>query len=79
MNSKVKTYSPAEERINISSHAFGLLLSIAGLAFLVSHATACGDVWDFVSFSIFGSSLILVFAGSSIYDSARDGDLCARV
>jgi hemolysin III len=79
MNSKVKTYSPAEERINISSHAFGLLLSIAALALLVSHATASGDVWHIVSFSIFGSSLIILFAASTIYHSARDADLRARL
>ena len=79
MNSKVKTYSPAEERINISSHAFGLLLSIAALALLVTHATASGDVWHIVSFSIFGSSLIILFAASTIYHSARDPDLRARL
>ena len=79
MNSKVKTYSPVEERINISSHAFGLLLSIAALALLVSHATASGDVWHIVSFSIFGSSLIILFAASTIYHSARDPGLRARL
>ena len=79
MNSKVKTYSPAEERINISSHAFGLLLSIAALALLVTHATASGDVWHIVSFSIFGSSLIILFAASTIYHSARDPGLRARL
>lgn len=79
MNNKVKTYSPAEERVNISSHAFGLLLSIAALALLVTHATASGDVWHIVSFSIFGSSLIILFAASTIYHSARDPGLRARL
>ncbi|MBT8118818.1 MAG: hemolysin III family protein [Gammaproteobacteria bacterium] len=79
MNNKVKTYSPAEERVNISSHALGLLLSIAALALLVTHATASGDVWHIVSFSIFGSSLIILFAASTIYHSARDPDLRARL
>lgn len=79
MNNKVKTYSPAEERVNISSHAFGLLLSIAALALLVTHATASGDVWHIVSFSIFGSSLIILFAASTIYHSVRDPGLRARL
>ena len=76
---KVKSYSPAEERVNISSHAIGLLLSIAALALLVIHASANGDVWHIVSFSIFGASLIILFAASTIYHSTRDPDSRARL
>ena len=35
---RLKHYPPAEERINIASHAVGLLLSIVGLLALVSRA-----------------------------------------
>jgi len=76
---KVKSYSPAEERVNISSHAIGLLLSIVALALLVIHASANGDVWHIVSFSIFGASLIILFAASTIYHSTRDPDSRARL
>ena len=54
----IKYYSPIEEKINIISHAIGLILSIVALVLLVTHATQHGDVWHIVSFSIFGASLI---------------------
>jgi len=79
MNDKVKSYSPMEERINISSHVFGLLLSVAALILLVVHASVSGDVWHIVSFSIFGSSLIILFAASTIYHSAKDAATRARL
>jgi len=76
---KVKSYSPAEERVNISSHAIGLLLSVAALALLMIHASANGDIRHIVSFSIFGASLIILFAASTIYHSTRDPDSRARL
>ena len=76
---QVKSYSPAEERVNISSHAIGLLLSVVALALLVIHASSNGDVWHIVSFSVFGASLIILFAASTIYHSSRDPDSRARL
>lgn len=76
---QVKTYSPAEERVNISSHAIGLLLSVVALALLVMHASSNGDVWHIVSFSVFGASLIILFAASTIYHSSRDPASRARL
>jgi hemolysin III len=68
----VKHYSPAEERINISSHALGLVLSVVALALLVIHASLHGNVLHIVSFSIFGASLIVLYAASVTYHSAID-------
>ena len=50
------------------SHLFGMFLSIAGLVFLILAAVK-GDngAYDIVSFTIFGSSLILLYAASSLY------------
>jgi len=76
---QVKSYSPAEERVNISSHAIGLLLSVVALALLVMHASSNGDVWHIVSFSVFGASLIILFAASTIYHSSRDPASRARL
>lgn len=75
----VKHYSPFEERLNISSHAFGFLLSIVALALLSTHASLNGDVWHIVSFSIFGASLIILFAASTIYHSVKNPALRARM
>jgi hemolysin III len=39
---------------------------------LVLHASKYGDAWHIVSFGIFGASLIILFAASTIYHSAKD-------
>lgn len=75
----VKYYSPLEERLNISSHAIGLLLSTAALVLLSTHASLNGDVWHIVSFSIFGASLVILFAASTVYHSIKSPGLRARM
>lgn len=66
-----KFYSPAEERINIASHAAGLLLSVIGLFLLVERAISRGSILHIVSFAIFGLSLIVLYAASTTYHSAK--------
>ncbi len=73
------SYSPAEEKTNIVSHAIGLVLSITALALLVVRATLYGNTWHVVSFSIFGSSLIVLFAASTIYHSTSTPALRTRL
>jgi len=75
----IKYYSPIEEKINIISHAIGFILSIVALALLVTHATRYGDVWHIVSFSIFGASLIILYAASTFYHSAKKSELRNRL
>ena len=72
-------YSPIEEKININSHAIGFILSIVALVLLVAHASMHGDVWHIVSFSIFGTSLILLYAASTFYHSAKKPELRKRL
>jgi len=71
LKNNVKYYSPFEEAVNIYSHLIGLGLSIAGLVFLIIRASTYGDVWHVVSFTIFGSSLIVLYSASSIYHYAK--------
>jgi hemolysin III len=75
----IKIYSPLEESINIISHAIGLMLSIVALVLLVRHANLYGNVWHVVSFTIFGLSLISLYAASTFYHSARKPDLRRRL
>ncbi|MCG6936779.1 MAG: hemolysin III family protein [Gammaproteobacteria bacterium] len=75
----ISHYPPIEERINIASHAIGLLLSVAALVVLVIHASLHGNAWHIVSFSIFGSSLIILYAASTIYHSAKEPRLRSRL
>lgn len=74
-----KHYSPLEERINITSHAFGFLLSLVALALLTTHASLNGNAWHVVSFGIFGASLVVLFAASTIYHSAKKPELRSRL
>jgi hemolysin III len=75
----IKYYSPIEEKINIISHAIGFILSIVALVLLVRHATQNGNVWHIVSFSIFGASLIILYAASTFYHSAKKSELRNRL
>ena len=75
----IKYYSPIEEKINIISHAIGFILSIVALVILVTYAILDGDVWHIVSFSIFGSSLIVLYAASTLYHSAKKPELRNRL
>jgi hemolysin III len=75
----IKYYSPIEEKINIISHAIGFILSMVALVLLVRHATWHGDVWHIVSFSIFGASLIILYAASSFYHSAKKSEIRNRL
>jgi hemolysin III len=76
---ETKYYSPIEEKINIISHATGFILSIVALVFLVAQANLRGDVWHIVSFSIFGTSLIILYAASTFYHSAKKPELRNRL
>ena len=75
----VKHYSPIEERINISSHVLGLVFSVVALALLVTHASLHGNVIHIVSFSIFGASLIILYAASTTYHSATNPQTRSRL
>jgi len=76
---EIKYYSPIEEKINIISHAIGFILSIVALVLLVTHANLHGDVWHIVSFSIFGASLIILYAASTFYHNAKKPELRNRL
>jgi len=58
-----------EEIFNSITHGIGTLLSIAALVLLVVHAVGKGDVWHVVSYTIYGSSLVLLYLCSTLYHS----------
>ena len=65
-------YPPLEERINVYTHALGLLLSIAALVLLVVKSSINDTVWHVVSFSIFGASLVILYAASTFFHNATN-------
>ena len=58
--------SLTEEIANSVTHGIGLFLSIAGLVVLVVLAKIQGDAWKIVSFSIYGGSLVILYAASTL-------------
>ncbi len=57
------------------SHGFGLVLSIAAFIILVSSANTSGTFWHIVSFSIYGSSLVILYAASTVYHYVQEPNL----
>jgi hemolysin III len=78
-DSKVTYYPPLEEKLNIFSHALGLLLSVAALVLLVVRASLYGNAWHIVSFSIYGTSMILLYSASTIYHNSKKPKIRLRL
>ena len=62
-------YTGGEELANALTHAFGLILSIAGLAALIAVATLHGGVREIASCAIYGTTLIVLYTTSTLYHS----------
>ncbi len=75
MSQKAKYYDPKEEKINVLTHAFGLVLSIIALVLLVVYSSIYGTVWHITSFAIFGASLIVLYAASTLYHYVQNPEL----
>lgn len=67
-----KTYSNAEERLNIWSHGLGLIASIITFPFLIIKAITYSSFWDIASFIIYGLSLIILYAASTFYHASKN-------
>jgi len=78
-NPSVKFYSPLEEKLNIATHAFGLLLSVFAAAVLLFYATKEGSIWHVCIFGIYSLSLILLYMASTIYHRSTDVKKRARL
>jgi hemolysin III len=62
-------YSVGEEIAHAVTHGLGLLLSIGALAVLVVAASLRGNVWHVVGCAVFGATLVLLYAASTLYHS----------
>ncbi len=59
------------EKFNSISHVVGAALALAGLTVLVVLASLKGDPWKIVSFSVYGTTLVLLYTCSALYHSFR--------
>lgn len=71
-HSKVKIYSPLEERINILSHGLGFVLAIPATILLILKALSHGSAWQIVSVSIYGASLMTLYLASTLYHASKN-------
>jgi hemolysin III len=76
---EIQFYPPFEERINIFSHAAGLLFSLVALALMATRASLHGNAWHIVSVCVFGASLVALYAASTIYHGTTRPRLRARL
>lgn len=74
MSTNIKTYSPKEEKLNIISHATGIMLGIIGLIFLLMKGIENKIVLEIISYTIYGISIIVLFSASTLYHSAKDSN-----
>lgn len=58
-----------EEIANSITHGIGLILSIAGLVALMVIATKNGSAWHVASCGVFGVTLVILYAASTLYHS----------
>ena len=66
-------YTAGEEIAHALTHGVGLVLSIAGAALLVAAASLRGDAWHVVGCAVFGTTLVLLYAASTLYHGAPIG------
>jgi hemolysin III len=64
-------YTLGEEIAHAVTHGLGLVLSIAGVAVLLAAASVRGDAWHVVGCAVFGVTLVLLYAASTLYHSIR--------
>jgi len=67
MTNKRAEYTLAEELVHAISHGAGVILSIAGLSWMLYVSIAASDPWRIVASSIYGTSLITLFLASTLY------------
>lgn len=61
------------------SHAVGFFVSIVALVFLVMRAVSYGNVLHVVSFTIFGVSLMVLYAASSLYHNSKQPEIRSKL
>ncbi|GAB2538974.1 PAQR family membrane homeostasis protein TrhA [Gracilibacillus alcaliphilus] len=66
-------FSLKEEIANSVTHGIGVALSIAGLVILIVFSSLYGSVWHIVSFTIFGSTMVLLYTSSTMLHSLPKG------
>lgn len=70
---KTNTFSKKEEIANSITHGIGATLSLAALVILIVYASLYGNAWHIVSFSLFGTTMLLLYVFSTLVHSLPIG------
>ncbi len=65
----VSDYSPTEEKLNVYSHALGVILSVIGLVLLLLKSQA-GNAPQIIAYGIYAVSMVLLYLASTLYHAA---------
>lgn len=68
---KLPEYSLGEELCNAITHGVGALLSVAALVLCVVQAAMAHSAYGVVSASIYGASLVILYANSTVYHALK--------
>ena len=68
---QINTYSNKDEFLNVYSHGFGFLASLYGFFLLVNKSKQYDGFWETSSFILFGFSLLILYAASTLYHKAK--------
>ena len=64
-----RSYTVGEEIANSVTHGVGVAFSISAMTLLIVWAVLWGDSWGLGSAIVFGTSLVLLYSGSTLYHS----------
>lgn len=76
---QLKYYPPFEEKLNVISHAIGCVLAIVATILMADKAIRYGNHVHVVSYIIYGSSMILMYAASASYHYFKEPALRFRL
>ena len=70
---------PVEELANTITHGFGLVLSVIGFVVLIILASLRGDALSIMGCVVYGLSLVILYAASTMYHSTTSAALKKRL
>jgi len=75
MSILARDYTKKEEFWNVLTHGLGLALSIPALVLLIVYSSLYESVWHIVSFSIYGTTLVVLYLASTLFHSAKNKNI----
>lgn len=67
----LKYYPPLEEKINVVTHAFGIVIGIIGFALMLLKSIPKNDGLQLLSVTIYGVSIITLYTASTLFHNAK--------